>query len=141
MNKWRSSGIYWGVRTLRTVLVALLALAWVPLTSHCRIEGLPGFEFLRCSSDVQTSNEGGDPCSEGECCAVESAMYQSLRLEKITPVVIVAILPAEDFGVVEQSLPDEVSLGILTAAPPDLPKPWQFSLRTALPVRAPSLAS
>ena len=129
------------VRIFRTMMVVLLALAWVPLTSHCSIEAVPGFEFLRCSTDVQSSNEGNDPCKEGGCCAVESAKYQSPRHQEITPVVFVAILPADTFGVVEQSLPAEVSLGILTAAPPELPASWQFSLRTALPVRAPSLAS
>ncbi len=129
------------VRTFKTLMVALLALAWVPLMSHCLIEVVPGFEFLSCSSDVQTSNEGGDPCKSSGCCAVESAKYQSPRQQEITPIVVVAILPAENFDVLEQSLPAQVSLGVLTAAPPDLPTSWQFSLRTALPVRAPSLAS
>lgn len=129
------------VRTLRTLMVALLALAWVPLTSHCRIEAVPGFEFLRCSTDVQSPNEGGDPCKDDGCCSVESAQYKSPRQQNITPVVLVAILPTDNFGVLEHSLPAEVSLGILTAAPPELPTSWQFLSRTALPVRAPSLAS
>jgi hypothetical protein len=42
---------------------------------------------------------------------------------------------------VENSLPVEVSVGVLTAAPPQLLKTWHFVSRTALPARAPSLAS
>lgn len=125
---------------LRTVLVGLLAFGWVSLTFHCQLEAIPGFEFLRCSDDVTTSNES-DPCADDGCCSVESAKYQSFRQQKSAPVVFGAILPTDNIGAVEKSLPSEVSLGILTAAPPDLPTSWQFSHRTALPVRAPSLAS
>jgi hypothetical protein len=121
-------------------MVSLLALTWVLLTSHCRIEAMPGFEFLRCSTDVHESSEGGDPCKEAGCCSLESAQYQAPRQQEITPIVVVAIIPGDIFGVVEQTLPKEVSLGILTAAPPELPASWLFSLRTALPPRAPSLA-
>jgi hypothetical protein len=129
------------VRTFRTVIVVLLALAWVPLTSHCKLESVPGLEFLRCACDTQADTKNGDPCRDDGCCALESAQYQSPRQQDITPIVVVATPPTETFGVVKQSLPPEVSLGILTSAPPDLPTSWQFSLRTALPVRAPSLAS
>lgn len=129
------------VRMLRTMMVALLVLAWVPLTSHCELESVPGFEFLRCSSEVPATSEGGDPCKSGGCCSVEVAQYQSPRQQEVIPVCVAAILPAEPFIDVEQSLPPEVSLGILTAAPPELPVSWQFLLRTALPVRAPSPAS
>ncbi len=122
------------------MIVALLALAWVPLTSHCKIEALPGFEFLRCLTDAQTANEGGDPCQDGNCCAVESAKYQSPRQQEVVPVVV-SLLSACNFGLVEQSLPAEVGLGVLSATPPDLPTSWQFSYRTSLPVRAPSLAT
>ena len=126
---------------LRTAIIAVLALVWVPLTSHCRVEAMPGFEFLRCAADVQTPDEGGDPCKDSGCCSIESAQYHALRQHEIAPIVIVAMVGADDFGVVERSLPKEVSLGILTAAPPELPTSWQFSHRKALPVRAPSLAS
>ena len=129
------------VRTIKTVTVSLLAFTWVMLASHCRIEAMPGFEFLRCAPDVHTSNEGGDPCKDSGCCSVEFAQYHAPRQHEIAPVIVFAIVPADNFGVVEQSLPKEVSLGILTAAPPELPTSWQFSHRKALPVRAPSLAS
>jgi hypothetical protein len=132
------------VRTIRIAMVSLLALTWVLLTSHCKIEAMPGFEFLRCATDIHApaeSESGGDPCKDVGCCSIESAQYHAPRQHELAPVVVLAIVPADNFGVVEQSLPKEVSLGILTAAPPELPTSWQFLSRTALPVRAPSLAS
>lgn len=125
-------------------MVSLLALTWVLLTSHCKIEAMPGFEFLRCATDIHApaeSDSGGDPCKDAGCCSIESAQYHAPRQQEIAPVVVLDIIPADNFGVVEQLLTKEVSPGILTAAPPDLRTSWQFLSRTALPVRAPSLAS
>jgi hypothetical protein len=130
------------VRTIRIATVSLVALTWVLVSSHCKIEAMPGFEFLRCATDNHESHEGGgDPCKDSGCCSLESAQYHAPRQHETAPVVIVTIAPADDFGVVDQSLPKEVTLGILTAAPPEIFSSWQFSLRTALPARAPSLAS
>jgi hypothetical protein len=131
------------VRTLKIVMVSLLALTWVSLTSHCRLEAVPGFEFLRCASDSDAAHpdEGGDPCQEGACCSVESSHCQAPRQQEIVAAVLPAILPQLYADVPNASLPSEINLGVPKAAPPEIPKSWQFSLRTALPVRAPSLAS
>lgn len=132
------------VRTIKIAMVSLVALTWVLLTSHCKIEVMPGFEFLRCATDIHApaeSESGGDPCKDSGCCSFESAQYQAPRQQEAAPVIVFAVIPADSLGVVERSLPKEVSLGILTAAPPELPTSWQFLSRTALPVRAPSLAS
>lgn len=125
-------------------MVSLHALTWVLLTSHCRIEAMPGFEFLRCATDIHApakSESGGAPCKDTGCCSIESAQYHAPRQHDIAPVVILAVVPAEIFRAVTQSLPRVVSLGILTAAPPELSTSWQFLSRTALLPRAPSLAS
>lgn len=125
-------------------MVSLLALTWVLGASHCRIEAMPGFDFFRCGTDVhatETASECGDPCKESGCCSIESSQFHAPRQHEIAPVIIAGVVPTDDFGVAERSLPKEVSLGILTAAPPDLPTSWQFLSRTALPPRAPSFAS
>ena len=129
------------VRTFKKMMVVLLALAWVPLTSHCQLESIPGLEFLRCVCDTQASPKSGDSCQDDGCCAVELAKYQSPRQQEITPIVVMAMLPEASSGVLEQPLPPEFSLDLLTPAPSGLSTSWQFSFRTALPVRAPSLAS
>ena len=125
-------------------MVSLVALTWVLLISHCKIEAISGFEFLRCATEIHApaeSEKGGDPCKDTDCCSIESAQYLAPRQHELAPLVAFDFVPADQFGVVEQSLPKEVSIGVLTVAPPGLPTSWQFSLRTALPVRAPSLAS
>ena len=129
------------MQTLRTLVVALMAFTWVSVTSHCQFERLSGFDFLQCSSDLQVPDKGDDPCTDDGCCSVESAIYQSPRQQEVLPIVGLAVLPVDDFGIAEKSLPVEVSLGFLTAAPPELQASWLFFHRTALPVRAPSLFS
>ena len=130
-----------GLRRIKPFLMLVLALLWVPLTSHCRIESVPGFEFLRCSANDHGSSQGTDACEQNGCCAIEDANYQAPRQQEITPIVVVATLRTAMFDPLEQSPPAPVSVGILPAPPPELPTCWLFSLRTALPVRAPSLAS
>lgn len=124
-------------------MVVLLALVWVPLQSHCRIEALTDLGLLRCSTEEHHGAEQtGDPCGDDDsCCAVEFAKYQSPRQQEIIPSFVVAIDPAADFCVHSRHQPAEICLDILTAAPPDLPVSWQFSFRAALPPRAPSFAS
>jgi hypothetical protein len=132
------------VQMIRKAMVTLIALSWVLMTFHCKIAAVPGFEFLRCPTEAHEpfgSEDSRDPCEAAGCCSIEYAQYHAPRQHPIAPVVLFAIVPAANFGVVEQSLPREVSLGMLTAAPPQLPTSWQFLSRTALPVRAPSSAS
>jgi hypothetical protein len=139
LNVIRFYGIYIGVRSLRTMLTVLLAVAWLPLTAHCQLEGIAGLEVLQCSSvtAVPSSDSHSDDTS---CCGWEFSEY---RLPQSQPpvsaplsVMVLAVLVTVDCD-----LPAEVSAGIPTAAPSGSPKPWQFSLRAALPVRAPSIAS
>ena len=122
-------------------MVSLMALSWVLMASHCKIEALPGFEFFRCAADVQSANGGGDPCQETGCCSVESAHYHAPRQQETTPVVLVAMLSADNHVVVEQSSPKAAGPGIPTADPPDLSSSWQFLSRAALSPRAPSSVS
>lgn len=133
------------VRAFRAIIAAALAFAWLPLASHCSISTLPGFEFFRCSVEEthasHDSGGSGDPCGDRGCCAVESAKYQSTRQQPLDLIAPASILPIEPSCVLVLPLPVQVRLGILTAAPPELPVGWQFSLRAALPVRAPSSVS
>ncbi len=114
------------------------------MTSHCRLESVPGFEFLACISETNCHGEskpqGAVPEQSG-CCSVEKSHYKSdqFRVKVQTPELLpvdVALL----FDVVS-ALPAEVSVGILNTGPPELSSTWQFSFRTALPARAPSFVS
>jgi hypothetical protein len=123
------------------MLALMLALAWVPLMSHCKLETVPGLQFLRCAFEDQAPAKAPGHCDGTSCCAVESGKYQAPDSQQIVPVFALALLPFDVVPDSGQSLPPQVSLGLLTAAPPDLSTPWQFTSRTAPLSRAPSVLS
>jgi len=121
------------------MMFALVAILWLPVSAHCQLESVPGFEFFRCTVETPSSHNPVKDCNN--CCAAEKSQYRAehVRLNvppsDFLPVFSAPVLPAAS------ALPTEVSLGILTAAPPELFKTWHFASRTALPARAPSIAS
>ena len=129
------------VRLFKTALSVLLALAWVPLVAHCQLESITGLELLRCQSAGQTPAPGSSHCDDASCCTWESGQYHSPQNQPpiLTPVYAV-VSPLAMF-VPEHTLSADLGVSVLTTAPPEMPKIWQFSFRAALPVRAPSLAS
>lgn len=129
------------MRIARLALIGMMALLWVPLASHCSLEVIPGLEFLRCAQDTPSSSPKENHGCDESCCSFESAKYQTQRLDNAALISVVAPNPWADMLDVTKSLPQEVCLGILTAAPPEISQTWQFSFRTALPARAPSIAS
>jgi len=123
------------------MLALLLALIWTPLMSHCALETVTGLQFLRCGPDLHSSTCPTDHCGNGACCAFESGKFHTPGHQPVVPVFVLTLLP---FGLVadfEPVFPPEVSLGVLTSAPPGLSTAWQFSLRAAPLSRAPSLVS
>jgi hypothetical protein len=132
------------VRSLRNILFVLAAFAWLPMTSHCRLESVPGFEFLACISETNCHGESkpqGTVPEQSGCCSIEKSQYKSdqFRVTVQTPVMLP--IQADPLFDVASALPAEVSVSILNTGPPELPSTWQFSFRTALPARAPSLIS
>lgn len=129
------------MRRFRNIVFALAAFLWLPASAHCELEALSGFEFLHCAVETQSSDGANKGCNDCGCCAVEKSQYRSNHIFQNTPapgLLPVLLAPwLESF----QPLSAEVCLGILTAAPPGLLPSRHFLSRTALPVRAPSLAS
>ena len=124
-------------------MFALAAFLWLPVSAHCQLETIPGLEFLRCVSDNQSRPNQGH-CGDTGCCSAEKSQYKSEQLRLTLPspdLMPIPATPLTPLSNLANGLPDEVSLGILTAAPPESLKNWQFLSRTALPVRAPSIAS
>jgi len=129
------------VKWLRTIFVLALAVLWLPVSVHCQLEQLPGLEFLSCCTHEDTAPHEDDDCEGDACAVVESGLYKSEERQ--------ASLPAPEL----QSSPSPVSASetippvagasgpVPSTTPPELSHIWQFSLRAALPVRAPSLAS
>ncbi|HLP78537.1 MAG TPA: hypothetical protein VK327_16655 [Candidatus Paceibacterota bacterium] len=125
------------MRRFRNRLFALAAFFWLPVSAHCLLESVPGLEFLRCEPEASASHDPAKDCSS--CCSVEKSQYHAetirVTVPDFLPLIATPALP------VVRVLPAEVSLGILTAAPPEFPASRHFLLRAALLPRAPSLAS
>lgn len=127
--------------SILTKAIALIVLAlWGLAAMHCKLEGVPGFDFLKSCCFVDSAPSSAKDCESDGCGAVEDGGY---RAEEQTasapqPLLILALLSS----VVEAPMPElQTHSFVVPKYPPELPKVWQFSHRTALPPRAPSIAS
>ena len=133
---WRFR-IVMNVKSLRTVITLMVVALWPLAVMHCKLETIPGLEFLRCASDTDTSSD----CQGDGCETVESALYRVPDHQNITPepildtIVLPSLLEREDRPC------ENHACWLVTSAPPELPKVWQFFFRTALRPRAPSVVS
>jgi hypothetical protein len=131
------------VRLLKTVWVVGLALMWLPITAHCTLEMIPAFAaILACCDHEETSAPHQDnDCEQDGCASVESGNYRTQDHDALVVVPNFTLICLPESLMELSALPDEVSLGLFATAPPEQRHIWNFTLRTALPVRAPSLAS
>jgi hypothetical protein len=117
----------------------LLLALWVPATAHCQLES--AFDlFVCCDHEDAVPHQDAD-CQTDACASVESGAYRTETPPPLglPPAFLLAFAVAEIAA--EPLLPPPSGFMATALSPPELPRGWQFSLRTALPVRAPSLAS
>ena len=128
------------VRLVKTSLILLLTLFWAAASNHCKLEQVPGLNFLACSDHAKDAAPEDKSC-DTDGCSFESQLYKVEKSQASMPaptfLITFLLSPLIDelsaFKAVSHALPD--------AAPMVLPRVWQFSHRTALPPRAPSLFS
>ena len=120
----------------RFVVLTVLAV-WGLAAMHCKLEVLPGLEFLECCCNVETNVPSPKDCENDGCGTIEDGSYRSEEESVSIPQpVLVRELLAE---LIEAPLPVfQPSCFVSAALPPELLKVWQFNLRTALLPRAPS---
>ncbi len=127
-----------GVRLLRSILMLLLAVAWIPLSAHCELENMIGLEVLQCHP--QGPSSGASHCEDAPCCGWECGQYYVPAAQPLVTVPPSAIVPStltvREPGPTGGAFPE-----MPAAAPPDSPRPWQFYLRAAVLPRAPSKIS
>ena len=124
----------------KKILAGTLVVLWVPLTMHCRLEPLPGMEFLACCPDEDAAPHQDSDCDDDACAVVESGSYKTendlvavpvpvlVPALFLTPLLRLEVIPAVNHVAFE-------------ASPPELSATWQFSFRAALRPRAPSFVS
>jgi hypothetical protein len=128
------------VKSLRTLLTLLLVTFWPLVTTHCDLEQLPGLEFLACADEADASHAESD-CETDPCASVESGFYKTEDARQVVPTP--QLIPSAFLtAIMLEAARPAISLSTtFDFAPPELPKVWQFSFRTALAPRAPSFLS
>ena len=108
------------------------------------MEILPGFEFLSCCQHSvleKNPTHHEKECEQDGCAAIELGHYKLANPQQAL------LRPLLLFVAWLVPLPDNCQSGIsaclvpASSSLPDLPRIWQFSQRTALPPRAPSVPS
>ena len=126
------------------MFVSAIATLWVVAGFHCRLEVLPGFEFLSCCQHSECEKSPAHherECTDDGCAAVELGFYKPEKLQDAP------VIPLLAFVVQPPPLPEPEPVNSLdhsvsiSSSPPELSQVWRFSQRMALPPRAPSLVS
>ena len=121
------------MKRLLQLLSLVLAVLWVPVTSHCTWENVVASQFFKCApADSEKGDCAGDGCAQLEGGAYKVADPQvTLSLPLLTILFPVLVMEPVVSG----------ASVLATAPPPEIPAGWQFSFRTALPPRVPSFVS
>jgi len=133
------------MQMMKAFLMLGLAIIWLPVSSHCLlIESSAALEFLACCTHTDTNaapEHHADDCATDPCAVVEGAKYKSsfqrVTVPPLATQVTFELPPLCDSSLISAS----GGLHQSGAALAQLPVTWQFSARTALPPRAPSLVS
>src|SRR5262245_43621230 len=122
-----------GVTRWKSILSLVCLAVWLPAISHCKLESMDAFKFLTCCSHEGKAAHQDDDCRKDVCAGVESGLYKIRdNGPLVTPVVSVFLFLLAP-PVFEDSAAEAV---IETAAAPfELTRSWQFSLRAASPPR------
>ena len=123
---------------VRTLIAALLFLAWMPATNSCLLAAA----FPESIPDCCGNEGGGDSSTCAQCVTLENGFQRSLLqpLTLDTPTVVEDAWLSEIMRAMQREVSDEPLRAVREAPPPSL-RLWTFVVRTALPVRGPSLAA
>ncbi|MSU63955.1 MAG: hypothetical protein EXS31_16445 [Pedosphaera sp.] len=125
---------------VKTVLIVTLTFLWAAASNHCKLEHIPGFEFLVCADHASDGQPSDNGC-ETDGCSFETQLYKSegSQASVLAPLrLLQSFLVREGAAILDRQT---ATLTLPAVAPTDLPDNWQFSHRAALPPRAPSLFS
>lgn len=130
------------VKFLKNTFVLVFVAYWALMINHCGLESIAGLEFLACSPQAESAPHAPAGCDDDNdgCATVESGLFKAEQNQFVAakaPVfaVTLALAMLSDLACFEPTA-NQISSEV---SPPELVRVWQFSLRTALPPRAPSL--
>src|SRR5262245_35305420 len=109
------------VSRLHKILAILFLALWLPVTSHCQLEKIPGLEFLECPSDVAEDSH----CDDDACVTIESGDYKIQDNDTSLPHPVFTIV-LFNFALSESTAAENSGV-VLTTVPLEIPAGWQFS--------------
>jgi hypothetical protein len=119
------------------VMATMLALLWLPVTSHCLLETAEIIHHDHCCEQpFGTGHSHGHDAADGTC-QVESRQMPGQKHEVLKTVVLIAVLSLNGFDFPNQ--PAVQGIVFDGVAPPELVSSWQFVCRAAVSPRAPSI--
>jgi hypothetical protein len=113
-----------------------MLVVWPVASMHCKLETLPGFDFLRCA----VAENGAKDCKDDSCQSVEEAAFKAPDSQNVLPARLEIPDPFRILRLIEESSRERLSYSFLDRVPPELLTCWRFSLRAAQSPRAPSIA-
>ncbi|MBS0657799.1 MAG: hypothetical protein JSR82_06060 [Verrucomicrobia bacterium] len=125
------------VSVIRALLVALIALGCATFSQACLIANLSFGPGLDCCQGAEKSDTCGSDCAA--CATLESGVDRTSPPAVETPAPHVAWDPAIALTLAQAAREAEVVLVDDLSAPASPPPIWHFVVRTAVPVRGPSL--
>jgi hypothetical protein len=128
------------VSKLTKVLSLTVLAVWGLASMHCKLEAVPGFDFLKICCFADSTSSSSKECDSDGCGAVEDGNYRAEEQTAFAPqpLLVLAVVSS----LIEAALPEVSAHCFASPQPsPELPTAWRFSQRAALPPRAPSIAS
>jgi len=131
------------VRALKSILALLLLGTWFPCTVHCSLEMMASAGPLPCCDNAKVGSNSSQPPASPDHCVCSWMKSGGYAFSKCAPLVsspddvllVFTLSPLSEDSLTDLTLPK------LIYSPPKFTTSWQFSFRTALPPRAPSVAS
>ncbi len=119
------------------VMTVILALLWLPVTSHCLLEEAGLIHNVACcQTTLGHDHSHGHDAADGSC-QVESRQVFTQKHDVLKVALLVAVLSAAELFSTDQPAPSSIfGDGV---APPELSPTWQFVSRAAVSPRAPSV--
>lgn len=129
---------YGRMPSLRTLIAALLFLAWMPATNSCLLAAVFPEKVANCCA-----HEGGEDSDACHPCVTLENGFQLSLLQPLTldvPAFVESAWLSEILRAMAREVSDEPHPA-MTAESPPAARLWMLVVRTALPVRGPSLAA
>lgn len=132
------------VNRLKTIVSLLLAAVWLPASSHALLEHFELIHQVHADHDADSDGSHEHDADNHEAadgrCALSSTHVSVPQPNAVAlPMLFCAL--GLDWASELHVEPQPSGLAPPGTAPPQFSHRWQFSFRTALPARAPSLIS